>query len=134
MAKKEVAKKGKAGRPTYKVNEKDFNIIKQMTISGIPQANIGRCIGMDVKTMKKYYKDLIDQSADMANSEVAQSLFNQAVQGNTVAGIWWTKSRMGWKETRENNVNVTKMDITERINKGRERVAKAKLRLVASNE
>ena len=114
-----------AGRKPYSANQKDRDIITLMTASGIPQVNIGRCVGIDVKTMKKYYKTEMESSADIANAKVAQSLFNQAINGNTSAAIWWTKSRMGWKETRDQNVNVTKNDdLIKRIQEGRERVAK----------
>ena len=68
-------------------------------------------------------------SADIANAKVAQSLFNQAINGNTSAAIWWTKSRMGWKETRDQNVSVTKNDdMVRTLQAGRDRVAAAKLR------
>jgi hypothetical protein len=75
----------------------------------------------------------MESSADMANAKVAQSLFNQAINGNTSAAIWWTKSRMGWKETRDQNVNVaTSDDLIDRINAGRDRVAAAaKLRAIS---
>jgi len=49
----------------------------------------------------------------------------QIINGNTSAAIWWTKSRMGWKETRDQNVNVaTSDDLVKRIQAGRDRVAK----------
>ncbi|MDB9704591.1 hypothetical protein OAA86_11030 [Rhodospirillales bacterium] len=117
-----------AGRKPYTPNQKDRDIIAMMTASGIPQVNIGRCIGIDVKTMKKYYKTVMECSGDMANAKVAQSLFNQAINGNTSAAIWWTKSRMGWKEKRDQNVNVaTSDDPVKRIQEGRDRVAKMRV-------
>ena len=126
---KRMANPKGAGRKPYSANQKDRDIIMMMTASGIPQVNIGRCIGIDVKTMRKYYKTEMECSADMANAKVAQSLFNQAINGNTSAAIWWTKSRMGWKETRDQNVNVaTSDDLAKRIQEGRDRVAAAKLR------
>ena len=129
---KEMANPKGAGRKPYAPNQKDSDIIAMMTASGIPQVNIGRCIGIDVKTMKKYYKTEMECSADMANATVAQSLFQQAINGNIKAAIWWTKSRMGWKETRDQNVNVTNSDdLVKRIQEGRARVAAAKLRAVS---
>jgi mannose-1-phosphate guanylyltransferase len=120
---KRMANPKGAGRKPYNPNQKDRDIISMMTASGIPQINIGRCIGIDVKTMKKYYKTEMECSADIANAKVAQSLFQQAINGNTSAAIWWSKSRMGWKETRDQNVNVTTSDdLVKRINAGRDRV------------
>jgi len=116
-----------AGRKPYTPNQKDRDIIAIMTASGIPQVNIGRSIGIDVKTLKKYYRPEMKSSADIANAKVAQSLFNQAINGNITAAIWWTKSRMGWKETRDQNVNVIRNDdLVKRIHEGRNRVARLK--------
>ena len=120
------------GRPKYKENEEHRKTVAMMIAAGIPQKSIGRCLNLDVKTLKKYYGHEMDNAADIANAKVAESLFKQATQGNTTAGIWWTKAKMGWKETREQNVNITKVELTERINEGRARVAK--LRLVQNNE
>jgi hypothetical protein len=107
---KRMANPKGAWRKPYTANKKDREIIAMMMASGIPQVNIGRCIGIDVKTMKKYYKAEMDSSAVIANAKVTQSLFQQTINGNTLAAIWWSKSRMGWKETRDQNVNVTKSD------------------------
>jgi|TARA_R110000744_G_scaffold46466_3_gene102699 hypothetical protein len=126
-------KKKEMGRPKYKANEEHRKTVAVMIAAGIPQKSIGRCLGLDVKTMRKYYAIEMDNSADIANAKVAESLFKQATQGNTAAGIWWTKSRMGWKETREQRIELTNhVELTERINEGRARVAK--LKLVANNE
>ena len=122
---KRVANPKNAGRKPYAPNQKDRDIITMMTASGIPQVNIGRCVGIDVKTMKKYYKAEMECSADMANAKVAQSLFYQAINGNITAAIWWTKSRIGWKEARDQIVSVTNGDdLVKRINAGRDRVEK----------
>ena len=40
-----------------------------------------------------------------ANVRVAQALYKNAVQNENVAAqIWWTKSRMGWKDATDVNV------------------------------
>jgi hypothetical protein len=53
----------------------------------------------------------------------------KAINGNITAAIWWTKSRMGWKEASDQNVNVTNSeDMVKRLQEGRDRVAAAKLR------
>ena len=122
---KEMANPKGAGRKPYSANQKDRDIIMMMTASGIPQVNIGRCIGIDVETMKKYYKTEMECSADMANAKVAQSLHYQAINGNITAAIWWTKSRIGRKEARDQIVSVTNGDdLVKRINAGRDRVEK----------
>ena len=52
------------------------------------------------QTCYKYFRNELDTGHIKANAAVAESLFKQAVEKeNTTAAIWWTKSRMGWKET-----------------------------------
>jgi|VirMetMinimDraft_7_1064189.scaffolds.fasta_scaffold121238_2 hypothetical protein len=120
-------KRNKVGRPAYKPSDEHRKTIAVMVAAGIPQLSIARCLGSDIKTLRKHYQNEFDNSADIANAKVAESLFKQAVQGNTAAGIWWTKSKMGWKETRDQNINITKVDLAERIQEGRARVAQLKL-------
>ena len=105
------------GRPPYKPNDRDRQTVSVMVAAGIQQENIARCIGengVDLKTLKKYYKEELETSADKANAKVAQSLFQQATNGNTSAAIWWSKSRKGWKETVKNE-NENSGDLTINI-------------------
>ena len=74
-----------------------------MAASGIPQVNIARCIrgGIDPKTLRKNFRDELDTSALLANNEVAKTLYQKAIAGDTTAMIWWTKTRMRWSERHE---------------------------------
>ena len=54
--------------------------------------------------MYNYFKTEIETGHVKANSKVAESLYKQAIDGNTTASIWWTKTRMGWKETNVHEV------------------------------
>lgn len=66
---------------------------------GTPQEEIARVIGIDKKTLTKHYRDELDTGMTQANARIGKALFDKAVGGDTVALIWWTKTRMGWKET-----------------------------------
>jgi hypothetical protein len=57
---------------------------------------------IDLKTLRKAFREELDNGGEVANSLVVQSLFQKATgKGNqsVTAAIWWTKCRMGWKET-----------------------------------
>ena len=70
-----------------------------MTGFGILQVDIARLLAIDVKTLTKYYRRELDTGATEANVRVAQSLYKNAVTNENVAAqIWWTKTRMGWKD------------------------------------
>ena len=86
-------------KPEHKPTEKDRQTVSVMVAAGIAQDSIARCIGIDAKTLRKHYREELDTAAEKANAKIAQSLFQQAVGGNTAAAIWWTKSKMGWKDS-----------------------------------
>lgn len=54
--------------------------------------------------MHKYFQHELDTGYVHANAQVAQSLFRQATdknKPNVIAGIFWMKTRAGWKESKE---------------------------------
>lgn len=91
-----------AGRPTHEPTEKTRAKVKALSAYGIPQEQIARALDIHRETLTKYYRDELDLGVIEANAKIAETLFNQGVRdGNTTALIWWTKSRMGWKEKTE---------------------------------
>lgn len=97
---KKAATKRKVGRPEHKPTDQDRASVKAMASYGVPEREICVVIGIDAKTLRKHYRDELDKAHIEANTKVAQSLYDQAVKsGNVSAAIWWTKARMGWKET-----------------------------------
>jgi hypothetical protein len=71
-----------------------------MTGFGILQEEIANALEIDRKTLTKHFRRELDTGMTVANVRVAQALYQNAVQHNNVAAqIWWTKTRMGWKDT-----------------------------------
>ena len=71
--------------------------VKSCAKVGIPQDQIAMLLGIDAKTLRKYYREELDTAAIAANEEIGGALFEKAKKGDTVALIWWTKARMGWR-------------------------------------
>ena len=96
--------KSKRGAKPYKPTDEDRKAVMSMSAVGITQGDIAKVIagGIDEKTLRKHFREELDTASIRANSEVGGHLFNKAKGGDTTAMIWWTKTRMGWKET---NVN-----------------------------
>jgi hypothetical protein len=69
-----------------------------MAAYGIPEVDIGRVVGIDAKTLRKYYRDELDLGETKANAQVAGFLFNSARNGNVTAQIFWLKTRARWRE------------------------------------
>ena len=78
--------------------------VRAMSAYGIPQPDIALVIGVDPKTLRKFYRDELDKACAEANAKVAESLFRKATSDTTngasvTAAIFWLKTRAGWKET-----------------------------------
>jgi hypothetical protein len=88
-----------AHRPPHEPTAKDRTLVQVMIAGGIEQNNIARSLGISRPTLRKYYAKEIASAAHEANAKVVAALYSNATAGkNVVAQIWWTKTRMGWKE------------------------------------
>ena len=66
---------------------------------GLPHEQIAILVGIDDKTLRKYYRTELDTGKAKANGQIAKTLFSKAVAGDTTSLIWWTKTQMRWAET-----------------------------------
>lgn len=79
-------------------------MVESMSAYGIPQDKIATVIGIDAKTLRKYYRTELDTADVKANSKVAESLYRKATGDgaqSVTAAIFWLKTRAGWKDTSE---------------------------------
>jgi hypothetical protein len=91
--------------------ENDRRQVLTMAAMGIMLKDICTVMQLDPTTLKRHYRRELDTADIEANVRVAQALYKNAVNHNNVtAQIWWTKSRMGWKDSSE--INLTANDIT----------------------
>lgn len=85
--------------------------VKKMAGVGIPVDEICECIinpntsnPISKQTMYDNFRAELKIGMTEANTSVAHSLHQQAVNGNVTAGIWWTKARMGWSEKKQHEL------------------------------
>ena len=97
----------KPGQPAFKPNEQQRKMVSQYTAVGITQEDIAKVIGIDDKTLRKHFREELDTAATKANANIGGKLYNKAMDGDTTAAIWWSKTRMGWKETVKNEHSGT---------------------------
>lgn len=80
-------------------------MVESMSAMGIQYKEISRLVGIDVNTLMKHYPDELANGATKANFKVIERLYKRAVdEGDTAACIWWTKARLGWSETRKQEI------------------------------
>ena len=104
------SKEAKTGAPyPHEPTAKTRSEVAALRSYGIPQEEVAAYIGIDAKTLRKYYRDELDKAAITANAKVGQFLYQNAT-GSTLdkgathgdcvrAAMFWAKTRMGWKET-----------------------------------
>lgn len=68
---------------------------------GTPQETIAQVLGIDPKTLRKHYREELDQALAKANATIGGTLFNKAKSGDTSAMIFWLKTRAGFRERKE---------------------------------
>ena len=75
--------------------------VAQMASVGITHEQIALCVrdGISADTLVKYFGAELKTARIKANAKIGGKLYNEAMNGNVTAMIWWTKSQMGWRET-----------------------------------
>lgn len=94
----------KAGRPPHVPTKESRALVLALSGFGIEQKHIGIKIGINDKTLRKFYKTEIDTGTSEVIAQVAGSLFKKAMDPkggmpSVTAGIWITKVRGKWRET-----------------------------------
>ena len=97
-----AARKGR-GLPPHEPTDLTRETVQMHTIVGTPQADVARVLGIDAKTLRKYYRDELDLGKAEANATIGGTLFKKAKGGDTAAMIFWMKTRAGWREKFDHN-------------------------------
>jgi hypothetical protein len=89
-------------RPRFKPADEQRKTVQVMAAYGIPEEQIARTLGVrgiDPKTLRKYFPRELSVGGTLANSAVAQTLYQMATSGKCAAAtIFWLKSRARWTE------------------------------------
>lgn len=97
-------------KPPHEPTRATRELVQLHTMVGTRQETIASIIGIDPKTLRKYYREELDQSKAKANATIGGALFNKAKSGDTAAMIFWMKTQAGWRETQ--NIDHTSSDGT----------------------
>jgi len=86
---------GKEHIPT----EETRKLVKMLASLGTRYQDIALKLDIIDDTLRKHYKNELEEGRIDANAQIANTLFQQAKKGNMTAAIFWLKTRAGWKET-----------------------------------
>lgn len=86
-------------RPKLNPTEEQRRMVKTMAAMGAKQEDVAAQIGVrSPKTLRKYFRDELDQGGTEANIGVAQALYKKAKEGDVKAAMFWLKCRAGWRD------------------------------------
>lgn len=88
-------------KPPYNPTEEGRKMVEAMASVGVPQDEICVVLGIDAKTLRKYFREELDSAMIKANAKVAANLYRQATKDDfkaAPAAMFWAKTRMGWRE------------------------------------
>lgn len=86
----------KETKPSHRATQERRDTVGAMSAYGIPQAEIAKCLDIDVKTLRKHYREELDTAAAKANAAIAGKLYKKAMGGDVRSMIFWLKTRGRW--------------------------------------
>ena len=69
------------------------------TMVGTRQEIVADILGIDPKTLRRYYRKELDQAKAKANAVIGGQLYNKCIQGDTSSILFWMKTQAGFRET-----------------------------------
>lgn len=88
----------------HEPTDENRELVQQLSAMGTRYEDIALELDISADTLTKYYRRELDKGRIKANAKVAQGLYNQAINGNTSASMFWLKTRAGWKETSKHEI------------------------------
>jgi hypothetical protein len=90
------------GRKSFVFSDAERARVQKLSGDGLPYDQIAALIGIDKETLAKHFRKDILLGQAIANEEVGSQFKRDAMSGEQPGmAIWWTKSRMGWRESKE---------------------------------
>jgi hypothetical protein len=119
----------------HEPDDKTRATVEAMVSYGIPQEDIAKVIGIDPKTLRKYYEHEIDTATAKANSQVAQRLYKKCMADDTTSIIFWLKTRAKWAEISKHEVKaeVDVKDVTDIKSKVLKAIPEDQLNAIIAN-
>jgi hypothetical protein len=93
----ELTSKRSRGQPPHQSTKADRDAVTLMVAGGINQADIARWRGIDLKTLRKHYREELDNGATTVNAMVLAEHIKLIKKGNFPAIKWYQQARLGWR-------------------------------------
>tara|TARA_R110002020_G_scaffold4835_3_gene20868 strand:+ start:2196 stop:2750 length:555 start_codon:yes stop_codon:yes gene_type:complete len=98
-------KRSKGGRPKgskalnkFNPTDQQRHLVVMMTANGVKHVEQARALGCGERTLQKYFKEELAFGKMKATANVSGALYQNAMDGNVSAQIFWLKAQGGWRE------------------------------------
>ena len=96
------------------VTKEGIDLIRGWAMNGLTDEEISNNMGINVSTLYRWKKsnkeicEALKKGKGVADCEVVNALFRNAIAGDTTAQIFWLKNRMPelWRDKRDNNIDL----------------------------
>lgn len=88
-----------------KITDENRRLVRALAAVGARHEDIAARLGISADSLTLHYRSELDEGRVDANAKVAQSLYQQALNGNVTAQIFWLKTRAQWRETTYHEVS-----------------------------
>lgn len=78
-------------------------MVRDLSANGIPEQGVSEVLGIDQKTLRKYYAQEIREERFIRVMKVGNALYKSALSGDTTAAIFYLKTQGRWR-TEDNKV------------------------------
>lgn len=102
MARKKAPKKKKPkkanGRPAFERTPEKDAIFDRLAKAGASEEMLAAGIGIDPKTLRKYYPDEIQLTHKQRGENVAREIYRRGMAGRDALLMFYAKCQLGWSE------------------------------------
>lgn len=85
-------------RKAWSPDSRERHLIKIGLAAGLTHQQLAAITGVSTATLHKRCPELLATGAHEVNAKVAAKLFQKCMKGDTIALLFWCKSRLGWNE------------------------------------
>ena len=90
----------KAARLPFEPTDEQRALVMRLKLAGISHKLIADTIGVSVTSLVRHFEHELSGAMAELNGNIAATIYQRAVSGDTACLIFWCKARMGWREKR----------------------------------
>ena len=108
-------RKRKAARSPFEPTDEQRALVTWLKLGGISHKLIADTIGVSVTSLVRHFEHELSCAMAELNGNIAATIYQRAVSGDTACLIFWCKARMGWREKRSMELTGADVGLSARV-------------------